>query len=141
VSAPQDDPKLFLRRALAIIWASLTLSIATYALLKPNTTAKDLAFVPTFVASWLDVYYDLRTLFMAIAVSIVPSLLLRNTCFALQRRILLSITVGVLVGGEVAQIWIPTRGFGIPDILYSLAGVATAEAVAMGWQMFGSRKT
>jgi VanZ family protein len=43
----------------------------------------------------------------------------------------LAICSVLLIGGETAQLWIPSRSFTWADVLYSVLGVALAEACAM----------
>ena len=111
----------------------LTLSVALYAILKPATTANDLWILPSRWAVWLDAHYDLRTLLMTLGVLLPVAGLLAQTAWNRPRRRLLLLVTSVLVMAEFAQLGIATRGFGWPDVGYTVLGGVVAEAVATIW--------
>lgn len=123
------------RHSLALCWLLSTLAVAGYVLLKSSPSADDLFFLPTALASWLNVNYDLRTLLMALGVALPPALLLSPNPWRWQRRGMMSVVLALLIGGEVAQLTIATRGFGWPDIGYTVLGIVICEATAsmVGW--------
>lgn len=129
-----------LRYFVAISWSALTTLLAGFALLKKTTTAGDLNYVPSFLVGWLDRNYDFRTFLMTILVALVPCMLLANGCEVVQRRFLLFIITSLLLAMEFAQIWIPTRGFGLPDLLYTIAGAGLVEICASLWQRSFAQK-
>ncbi len=109
------------------IWIAATLGVATYATLKPSTSASDLSFIPNFIIAWLDANFNFRTCIMAMGVCAVPALLLSPRRFDLFRRRMLIMAWIVMTGLEFAQLWIPTRGFGWADVTYPFVGVAVCE--------------
>jgi len=111
------------------MWIASTMSIAAYAVLKPRTTASDLPFVSGKLALLLDQFYDVRTMLMAMLVTLGPALLWFAPEFDRGRRSLFVVLMAILLAFEFAQIWIPTRGFGWPDVAYTVAGVAAVEFV------------
>ena len=112
-------------------WLVMTLSIAAYAILKPDTTAADLAVLPNPIIAWLDENFNFRTFVMALGVCLVPAFLLVSETSDRRRRMLLTVVLTALVGLEFMQLWIPTRGFSWPDVGYTFAGVAVAECFTL----------
>ncbi|KLU06667.1 hypothetical protein RISK_001422 [Rhodopirellula islandica] len=108
--------------------ACLALLVSVYALWKPATTAGDLVFLPHAWVVWLDDRGDFRTFVMAGLVAAVPAGWLGTRELDRVRVTGLLVILLALLGMEVGQRWIPTRGFGTADLLYTLAGVAFVEA-------------
>lgn len=131
----QLDHKVTLRRTTyvygALVWGLVTSAIATYAVLKPATTAADLRLIPPNWVLWLDANYDLRTLVMSLGVLLPPACLFAGAVSPARRRRGLAIATLWLAGLEFAQLWIPTRGFAWSDVAYTLAGGVLAELAAM----------
>ncbi|MDV6032215.1 MAG: hypothetical protein F9B45_19435 [Phycisphaera sp. RhM] len=119
------------RLRLVVGWLAMTLSIAAYAILKPGTTAADLALLPNPIIAWLDANFNFRTFVMALGVCLVPACLLVSEVSDRRRRMLFAAVVTVLVGLEFMQLWIPTRGFSWPDVGYTFAGVGAAECFVL----------
>ena len=119
------------RRTLAGLWLLLTLATTSYALIKPSTTAADLVFLPNAIVRWLDNYFNFRTFVMAVAVCSAPACLLAAPVNDAPRRLLLGLACCVLLSLELAQLWIPTRGFSWQDAVYSVAGVICAEGLVL----------
>ncbi|MCC9656081.1 hypothetical protein [Rhodopirellula halodulae] len=116
-----------LRLSMAAATAVLGLLVSLYAIWKPSTTAGDLFFLPQAWVEWLDSHGDFRTFVMSALVAVVPSVWLGTYQLDLVRGRWL-LCVGLLLSAmEVGQIWIPSRGFGIPDLMFTLAGVAAVE--------------
>lgn len=113
---------------LAIVWLTGVGTLVLYLLLRPSPNASGIPLLPEGLVDWLNTYHDLRTLPMAWGYAGVPALILskedRNRYWCLGTAAL------VLIGGETAQIWIPTRFFTWPDIGYSVLGVMMAESSA-----------
>ncbi|MEO9751276.1 MULTISPECIES: hypothetical protein [Pseudomonadati] len=109
--------------------------VAVYALWKPNTTSADLLFLPQPVVTWLDDHGDLRTMLMTIAVCSIPGMAMFRARFDSRRRAVLLALMTVLLGLEWGQRWIPTRGFSIADLLYTVLGAGCAELMALLTQL------
>lgn len=124
---------------------AITLAIATYAILKPSTSADDLVFLPNSLVEWLDTNFNFRTYVMAWGVCVVPAILLCGAKWANERRGWLMLLLSFLLILECTQMWIPTRGFSWEDLGYTVGGVLTAEIMAMltstivGLLSFGNR--
>jgi hypothetical protein len=110
----------------------LALLVSVYALWKPATTAGDLAFLPPAWVVWLDDRGDFRTFVMAGLVAGGPAGWLGTRELDRARLALLLVILVVLLGLEFGQRWIPTRGFGTADLMYTLAGVVSVEAAIRG---------
>ncbi|MCA9132021.1 MAG: hypothetical protein KDA45_02660 [Planctomycetales bacterium] len=119
------------------MWLLLTLAVAAYSTLKPSTTAAELRYLPPNWVVWLDENYDLRTLVMALAVMLLPAILLASGGHNARRRWILVLATGGLMGLEAAQLWIPTRGFSWADLSYSLAGGLLPELLVLMLQWLG----
>ncbi|WP_404308825.1 hypothetical protein [Neorhodopirellula lusitana] len=122
------------RLTLAGTLTLLAMSIAVYTLWKPDTTAGDLVFLPESWVPWLDAHGDLRTMLMAMAIAALPACLLGSHDLNRLRRWILMTILLVLLGLEWGQRWIPSRGFGWPDVLYTVAGVVVIEALVIATQ-------
>jgi len=73
-------------------------------------------------------------------ITILPCLLLATAELATRRRALLAVLTLALLAMEFAQLWIPTRGFGFPDLFYTLAGAGFVELFAVLWQLIFGRR-
>ncbi|MCR9295039.1 MAG: hypothetical protein NXI32_20160 [bacterium] len=121
----------FFRYSIVVAWIGATLSIAAYATLKPSTSAHELPFLPWYVAQLLDIYYDLRTMIMTMGVVAIPAWLLwQPKDRSVRHRMLVGSTV-VLVLFECAQIWLPTRHFGLSDLAFTLLGSVCTELIVL----------
>lgn len=100
---------------------------AAYLVLRPSPHASDLAFLPTWLATWLDENYDLRTFFLTVSVAVGPALLfpVANA----RRKVLAGVLVCLLIL-EFSQLLIETRHFSTGDVIYTVAGVAATELLA-----------
>jgi VanZ family protein len=119
---------------LAALWLIVTSSAVLYLLLRTSPSAADLP-LPGSMIRWLNWAHDLRTLPMAWGYAAVPAWLLAEVPSG--RRWMLGLTLLVLVGGEVAQAWIPSRSFTLMDVTYSFLGVGLAEWMAVRWKGAG----
>ncbi len=123
-----------LRIGLTILWTLLSGAAAAYALLKASPTSQDFMFLPDQWAEWLEQNYDVRTLLMSLAVLLPGAVLLGKRAFRTQRWIYVTLVTGVLLALELTQLWLPTRGFGLPDLLYTFVGGILAEATGQSAQ-------
>lgn len=116
------------KRLLALAWLAGVGAVVLYLLLRPSPSASGVPFLPDGVVVWLNRYHDLRTLPMAWGYAGVTAIILWND--DRTRHWCLGAAFLVLIGGETAQLWIPTRFFTWPDIGYSVLGVVFAEGCA-----------
>jgi VanZ family protein len=119
------------RLILALVWLAAVGGLLLYLLMRTNPSASDLP-LPRSLISWLNWAHDLRTLPMAWCYAAVPAFLLAGA--NVPRRLVLSLALLVLVGGEMVQAWIPSRSFTLADLAYSILGVVLAEWMAVRWQ-------
>ncbi len=126
------------RHSLALCWLLLTLTVASFALLKSSPSASELFFLPTDWAHWLDVNYDVRTVLLTFGVALPPALILHPNSCRWERRGMLSAVLVLLVGCEFAQLAMPKRGFGWPDIGYTVLGIFVCETLVVGIELFAN---
>ncbi|WP_231604936.1 hypothetical protein [Crateriforma conspicua] len=117
------------RDTFVVLWSSAAFLLACYSLLKPSTTAADLPLIDGALARWLDENYDFRTAVMAGLIVSGPALAWAGPVFRGRRLAFLVATAVILVSLEFAQRWIPSRGFGWADVVYTLAGIIVVETV------------
>ncbi|WP_182866193.1 hypothetical protein [Stieleria mannarensis] len=120
------------------IWFVVTLGIATYALIKPSTSAADLVFLPDSIISWLDAQFNFRTFVMTLGVCVIPAILLSAAGWDVVRRLVLSASSLFLVSLEFYQRWIPTRGFSWEDVGYTIAAVLAVECLVVFGRRIGT---
>ncbi|WP_413432825.1 hypothetical protein [Crateriforma spongiae] len=125
------------RDILVVLWSTAAFLLAFYSLLKPSTTAADLPLVDGALARWLDENYDFRTAVMAGLIVLGPALFWAGTAFRVRRFSFLAATAVVLVSLEFAQRWIPSRGFGWADVVYTLVGIIVVETVVQTTRSVG----
>ena len=126
-----------MRRSIALAWLAGVGAVVLYVLLRPSPNALGLPLLPGSVVDWLNRYHDLRTLPMAWGYAGVPAIALWND--QRMRHWCVGVAVMVLIGGETAQIWIPTRFFTWSDIGYSVLGGIMAEGTAWLVREIGRR--
>jgi VanZ family protein len=116
---------------ISLAWLAGVGGMVLYLLLRVNPNAGDLP-LPGVIIRRLNLAHDLRTLPMAWCYAAVPAFLLAGA--NVPRRLVLSLALLVLVGGEMVQAWIPSRSFTLADLAYSILGVVLAEWMAVCWQ-------
>ena len=121
-----------------ILWLTFCVTLGAYFLLRSNPAATSIPFLPRWLARWCDHYPDLRTFVLVFGMSIVPALgLMRNASWRWRVETAL---LTFFLAAEVLQLWIPRRVFSWWDMLFSVSGVAFAEAVAaVGNRVFEKR--
>ena len=117
--------RLWSRMWLVFGWLVPALAVALYAILKPSPDAGEL-MIPSWWADWLNKYYDIRTMLLTLAVASPAAWLLRGGDRKRWRLGVLAFVGVVLLAAEFAQIWIPTRGFGWPDVGFTCIGIVLA---------------
>ena len=127
----QSSPLKRLIGITVFLWVLNIGVVIGYLLLRPSPSASDLP-LPRSLISWLNWAHDLRTLPMAWCYAAVPAFLLAGA--NVPRRVVLSLALLVLMGGEMVQAWIPSRSFTLSDLAYSILGVILAEWMALCWQ-------
>lgn len=128
----QSSPLKRLIGITVFLWVLSIGVVIGYLLLRPSPSASGLPVIPHWLIGWLNRHPDLRTLPMAWCYAAVPAFLLAGA--KAPRRLVLSLALLVLMGGEMAQAWIPSRSFTLADLAYSILGVLLAEWMAVCWQ-------
>ncbi|WP_044302330.1 hypothetical protein [Rhodopirellula sallentina] len=105
----------------------IAVGVAAYAVWKPTTTSADLPFLSSAMVVWLDHHGDFRTMLMSMAVCSIPAMAMFRPSLDTQRRCVLFIMMSVMLVLEYGQRWIPTRGFSIADLIYTVLGTGCIE--------------
>ena len=119
-------PRRF-RLGLSLAWLLGVGTMVAYLLIRPNPSASDMP-LPSSWIRWLNWAHDARTMALAMAYAGPAALLLADT--RLWRWVLMSLALGILLAGETAQLWIPSRSFSWIDVAYSCLGVGMVEWMA-----------
>lgn len=115
------------RWVLTGVGSVIAVGVAAYAVWKPTTTSADLPFLSSAMVVWLDHHGDFRTMLMSMAVCSIPAMAMSRPGLDTQRRCVLFVLMSVMLVLEYGQRWIPTRGFSVADLIYTVLGVGCIE--------------
>ena len=103
--------------------------VTGYLVLRPSPSISELPFIPDWLAAWADRNWDLRTAVPFFFLSLLWTLLAgRRPGRLVAGHLALA---ALLILTELAQILLPERHAGLPDILWGLAGLSAGALLGL----------